>query len=291
MAKLRCIWRIAVENFSEWPTSPRVYVSFILGALLSFIPAINLGRFAQALGEPLNAVEPFIYIGSSLNQFVFIFLGGFLLLSNAPFVSQKTTLTLIRMTRKTWAMGNMLYMLLSLIVYYLWIMAISAGTVMANSFWGNTWSDPFYVMTTTDPMKMSQQYNVYFESLPLLQGMRPLAAVFHTFVLLVLYGFALSVIMFCLNLYRGRLMGCAIGLSLHGLSYFIIRNTGIDFPLRWSLIVHAMPASHRLAIQDRLLPTFDQSYWLFALVISVEMILAIFVMRRFDYRISVGDKE
>lgn len=282
--------RICIDQLKGWPKNPRIYMGLLLGAALVVIPTRNYVFFAVHLNEPMNILEPFVILGSLREHMTFILLGLLLILSDAPFVNQRTTYTIIRTSRKSWLIGSLMYIFISSAIYYLFILCISMLVASYNGFMANFWSDPMYTLSIQRPNSALTDYGVYFPYSDLIRNLSPLMAVLHTYLLSVAYGAILSAIMFSVNLYRGKILGNVAALGVHATGYILISEALFTVP-KFSLLANSLLGSHSFSgnVTTPFLLRF--SYSLFATIIWVICLFALFAMKRFDYRISVGDKE
>ena len=68
------------------------------------------------------------------------------MVSDIPFSSQNETYTLLRVSRKTWVAGKVLYLLGISAVYYLVLFIAGALFISENAFVANIWSLPLTVL-------------------------------------------------------------------------------------------------------------------------------------------------
>ena len=105
------MFKICAHQFRQAFFSPRLYLALILGCTIQIISVFPLLDFSKAMGEPLGIFEAFIYFNTDTYTATCAFLGAVLMVSDIPFSSQNETYTLLRVSRKTWVAGKVLYLL------------------------------------------------------------------------------------------------------------------------------------------------------------------------------------
>src|SRR5450830_327632 len=238
--------RICMNQLKGWPKNPRVYMGLLLGAALAVIPTHNYVLFAAHLNEPVNILESFVITGSLRQHMTFILLGLLLILSDAPFVNQRTTYTIVRMSRKSWLIGSLMYVFLASAIYYLFILFVSILVAGSSGFLTNFWSDPMYVLSIQQPNSSITDYGLYFPYADLVKSLSPLMAVLHTYLLSVAYGAILSSIMFSINLYKGKILGNVAALGVHAAGYILISEALFVVP-KFSLLANSLLGFHTFA--------------------------------------------
>jgi len=290
MFNFRYSARICVDQLKGWPKNPRVYMGLVLGAALTVIPTYNYVLFAARLNEPVNILESFVIMGSLRQHMTFILLGLLLILSDAPFVSQRTTYTIVRTSRKSWLIGSLMYVFVASAIYYLFILFVSILVAGSSGFLANFWSDPMYTLSIQQPNSALTDYGVFFPYPDLVRNLSPIWAFIHTYILSVIYAAILSSIMFSINLYKGKILGNVAALGVHAAGYILISEALFVVP-KFSLLANSLLGFHTFAGNNPSPFLLRSSYSLFGGIILGLFLFAIFAMKRFDYRISVGDKE
>lgn len=281
---------ICMGQFKGWAKSPRVYMAFLLGAALTVAPIQNYMNYAASLLAPVNIFEPFIILGSLREHMALLLLGLLLLLSDAPFVNQRTIYSMVRVSRKSWAVGMLLYIIVSATLYYLFILFFSMCYAAPHAYMGNYWSDSLYTLSHLHATISHAEYGIYFPYPIVLQALNPVQSLMHTILLSVGYGTILAVIMFVLNLYKGRIVGTVAALGTHAIGYILISEALISIP-KISLLANAILGYHAFFANGSSEMTLKYSYSIFIGVMLLLSLIALIAIKKADYRISVGDKE
>lgn len=111
MTRLIQALTVAGYNFSHWRKNPRVLLTFALALILCFLLSDKAVQFSQQQGTLLQLVEPFVWAFGDSDSILFSSQLLVLLFSDLPFLSPATPYYLIRMDRKTWLLGQVLYVL------------------------------------------------------------------------------------------------------------------------------------------------------------------------------------
>lgn len=141
MNNLAKIWKICVLNFRKWIVSPRIYV--VAALVLVFInmvisPVVDL---AKSVNE---SVTPWLvpFIMSDNYMIIVIFVCAVILFCDAPFIDEQQPYIIIRSNRICWAAGQILYIIISGLIFSLFLfisICINLISVINFSFdWGKT---------------------------------------------------------------------------------------------------------------------------------------------------------
>ena len=147
-----------------------------------------------------------------------------------------------------------------------------------------------YTLSIQQPSSSITDYGVFFPYPDLVRNLSPIWAFIHTYILSVIYAAILSSIMFSINLYKGKILGNVAALGVHAAGYILISEALFVVP-KFSLLANSLLGFHTFAGNNPSPFLLRSSYSLFGGIILGLFLFAIFAMKRFDYRISVGDKE
>lgn len=132
MRDIRQAFQIAGQNFSGWRRSPRIWMTFILALVLCLMLSNQVVSYAVQYESVLQILEPFIWTYGDATSVMLSSLLLVLLFADMPFVSQMTPYWLIRTKRSVWLAGQVIYVVLTTVIYNLfyWL------------YWG-LWGHPF----------------------------------------------------------------------------------------------------------------------------------------------------
>ncbi|MCF0253464.1 MAG: hypothetical protein HUK26_03925, partial [Duodenibacillus sp.] len=162
----------------------------------------------------MQAWEPFIWTFGDANSVMLISLLLILLLMDMPFLDNGVPYYLVRMNRRIWAFGQVLYIALATLIYMAFIFLSTSLICAQNSFLGNIWSETAAILGYSGVGK-----EVALPALvKTLELSRPYECAGTIFLLMLLYTLALVLFMLFMNLRRGKGAGIlgAFGFSLYG---------------------------------------------------------------------------
>ncbi|MCM1468811.1 MAG: hypothetical protein NC086_11735 [Alistipes sp.] len=265
--------------------SPRFYISLFMGCAIQIVGIMPLFEYSRGIGRPLSILEGFVYFCCERYTVSAVFLSIVFLVSDIPFSSENETYTLLRVSRWKWLTGKILYLLAACSLYYLVILLAGVIFLSGNAYVGNFWSEPFYYLACGMDIG---EYSAYFPY-PHILLLSPLQAVLIGIALNIAYGFTMSLFLFFCNLKLPKTLGYAVTTLLHAVFYMILSVFQSNYYARYSLLGNSLLMYHNVHGKYReLLPSFAQSFLVFAVVIILLMILIFKEIQRYDFRITVG---
>lgn len=153
MKKLRQAFSIAGYNFRLWRRNPRILVTFALTFILCFLLSDKTVRFAVAHNTTLQMLEPFIWSFGDSNSILLSSVLLVMLFADMPFLCAGTPFYLVRTDRRTWILGQVLYILAATTVYLLFVLAATVLLSMKYAFPGNMWSPTAAILGYTNAGK------------------------------------------------------------------------------------------------------------------------------------------
>ena len=139
--KLRKVFAVAAYDFRQWRRNPRIVLCFCLAFILCFLLSDKAVRFSQTYGSIMQILEPFIWTFGDANSILLSSLLLILLFADMPFISAGTPFMLLRIDRKTWVLGQALYIVAATTVYLLFVLLSTSFICQSRSFLGNQWSE------------------------------------------------------------------------------------------------------------------------------------------------------
>lgn len=267
--------------------SPRFYIALFMGCAIHIVGIMPLLEYAEGVGRPLGILEGFVYFSCERYTTSAVFLGIVFFLSDIPFSSENETYTLLRVSRKKWLAGKVLYLFDACVLFYLAVLLAGMAFLSGNAYAGNFWSEPFYYLSRG---MNAGDYSAYFPY-PHILLLDPLQAVLIGFGLEVAYGFVMSLFLFFCNLKLPRNLGYAATMLLHAVFYMILSVFQSRYYARYSLLGNSMLMYHSVHGEyGELLPPFLQSFLVFGGLTVILILLVFYSIRRYDFRITVGTK-
>ena len=212
--KLRQTIAVAAYNFRQWRRNPRIVLCFFLAFILCFLLSDKAVRFSRTYGSIMQILEPFIWTFGDANSILLSSLLLILLFADMPFISTGTPFMLLRVDRRTWVLGQALYIVSATTVYLLFVLLSTSFVCQSRSFLGNQWSETAAILGYSGAGK-----DVALPALvKVLELSLPYACTAWIFALMLLYTLLLMFLMLLFNLRFGQLGGVigVLGFSLYG---------------------------------------------------------------------------
>ena len=207
--ELRQIGSVTRYNFRTWRGNARIWLTFALAFVLCFLLSDKAASFAYDMGTTMQAFEPFVWTFGDANSVMLISLLLILLFVDMPFLGAGVPYFLCRMKRRTWAWGQMLYIVLTTSLYMLFIFISTTLICMQNSFIGNMWSETAAILGYSGAGKA-----VALPALvKVLEMSRPFQSAGTIFLLMLLYTLLMVTLMLFFNIRRGKSSGIVAGFS------------------------------------------------------------------------------
>lgn len=215
MTKIRFVCSITKLNFLEWKKNPKIIFAFLLAFVFCVMLSGKALTFANSYGTTMQIFEPFIWafgngrsilIASMLLVFFFI---------DMPFINDATPYYLIRINRTIWVCAQMLYVVLTTIIYMTFLLVIFCLICAPISFPGNMWSETGAILGYSgvgNEIALSA-------SVKTMEMSNPVACAATIFLLMTLYTLLAATLMLTFNLLKYKFGGA--------LSVFILNLYGL----------------------------------------------------------------
>ncbi|MBR5714496.1 MAG: hypothetical protein IKX58_06895, partial [Clostridia bacterium] len=268
-----------------------VVLTFALAFILCFLLSDKAASFAYSVNSTMQAFEPFIWTFGDANSVLMISLLMILLFADMPYLDAEAPYYIVRMKRRTWAWGQVIYVALVTLIYMAFIFVVTTVICMGNSFIGNMWSETAAILGYSGAAKEI----VLPALIKTLEMSRPFQCAGTIFLLMLGYTVTLSLLMLYAKLKRGKGAGivAAFVFSLYGLllnpqfikSIFNIDDSEMykaNVATGWlSPLNHATYHMHSFGYD--LLPKLWQTYLIFALISALLMLLIMRAIRRYSF--------
>ena len=247
----------------------------------------------------MQAFEPFVWTFGDANSVLLISLLLVLLFADIPFLGAGVPYFLVRMKRRTWAWGQLLYIVLATAIYMVFIFVATSLICAQNSFLGNMWSETAAILGYSGAGKA-----VALPALvKTLEMSRPYQCAFVIFLLMLAYTLTLVLLMlYCkLKFGKGAGVAAAFGFSLYG---FLLNPELFKKMLRlpdelmykanvltgWlSPLNHATYHMHNFGYD--LLPRLWQTFLIFTALIGLLMAMILRAIKRYNFLFLGGDTQ
>ena len=289
--KLRQIIAVAAYDFRQWRRNPRIVLCFCLAFILCFLLSDKAVRFSRTYGSIMQILEPFIWTFGDANSILLSSLLLILLFADMPFISAGTPFLLLRIDRKTWVLGQALYIVAATTVYLLFVLLSTSFICQSRSFLGNQWSETAAILGYSG----AGQAVALPALVKTLELSLPYACTAWIFALMLLYTLLLMFIMLLFNLRFGQLGGVigVLGFSLYG---FLLNpktiQTIFQIPDEWmykanvavgwlSPLNQATYHMHNFGYD--LLPRLWQTVAIFLVLIALLFFLSLRAVRQYNF--------
>ena len=289
--KLRKVFAVAAYDFRQWRRNPRIVLCFCLAFILCFLLSDKAVRFSRTYGSIMQILEPFIWTFGDANSILLSSLLLILLFADMPFISAGTPFLLLRIDRKTWVLGQALYIVAATTVYLLFVLLSTSFICQSRSFLGNQWSETAAILGYSG----AGQAVALPALVKTLELSLPYACTAWIFALMLLYTLLLMFLMLLCNLRFGQLGG-VIGVLSFSLYGFLLNpktiQTIFQIPDEWmykanvavgwlSPLNQATYHMHNFGYD--LLPKLWQTVAIFLALIALLFFLSLHAVRRYNF--------
>lgn len=216
MYRIRQIIIVAGANFRRWKRSPQIWLAFALGFVACFLLSNKVILFAGKHETILQLFEPFIWTFGDANSILLISLCLLLLFSDMPNLGNEIPLFLIRTSRGCFLTGQILYLVLTTIIYVAFIFLSTCILSSGSAFPANLWSDTAAILGySTIGREIAIPAFV-----KVLEFSFPYRCTVHIFGLMLGYSVLLASLIFYFNLWRDKL-GMIAGILFSGFGFVL----------------------------------------------------------------------
>lgn len=201
--KLKRVLAVTKYNFRQWHKNPRIVITFCLAFVLCFLLSDKAVKFAKEYDTTMQLVEAFVWTFGDSNSILLSSLLLLLLFADMPFISSGTPFYLMRIDRKTWLMGQAVYIVLATFIYLAFILVSTSLVCMRQSFIGNMWSETAAILGYSG----AGQAVALPALVKTLEMSTPYVCMETIFLLMLLYTLLMVFIMLLFNLKKGQLAG------------------------------------------------------------------------------------
>lgn len=237
--KLQSVLHIAKSLLLYESTDKRVIIGFLTGMVVPFFWLRNFLDYVISTGEPVNILEAFPVVEHEYKTVMFLVLGWFLIVSDAPFVNGNTYYSLYRTKKRSFHFAMVLYILVQAVLYTGAVVLPMIMVSLPHGFVGKMWSNPVYMLSQDYHMSRSSAYGISFLQQDMMRGMNVPQAFAATALCFFLYLAVMGIILYTCNLLFGGIWGTVIA--------FIVHISGYELPFLghggFALIEYARPGN------------------------------------------------
>ena len=214
--KLKQIIKTACINFRRWHKNPQIILAFLMAFVVCFLLSDKVLSIADRQETTMQMFEPFIWTFGDANSVLIISLLLLLLFSDMPNLGNDVPFFLIRIDRKVWMLGQILYVMLATLVFVAFILVSTCVLCMTKAYPANIWSKTAAILGYSD-IGREIAIPAYLKVLEL---SFPYECMLHIFGLMLGYSILMSSIILFLNLIRdnGGMIG---GIIFSGIGFVL----------------------------------------------------------------------
>lgn len=200
MSKVRQSFAAAFLNFRKWRRNPKIFLVFGLAFIVCFLLSDKVIRFAEVHGTLLQILEPFIWTFGDANSVLIISLLLLLLFSDMPALGNEVPLFLIRMNRRVWMAGQILYLIMATMTLLCFILLSTCLLAGAKAYPANLWSDTAAILGYSS---IGEEIAIP-AFVKVLELSFPYSCMLHIFLLMLGYSVFMAALILYLNLLKGN---------------------------------------------------------------------------------------
>ncbi|MDD3338871.1 MAG: hypothetical protein PHS82_08470 [Lachnospiraceae bacterium] len=285
------IWAVVRYNFRGFFREPRVLMTFGFGFVISFLLSGKVMQVTEIYDSSMQAVEPFLWTFGDAPSILICSLLLIFLFSDVPKLSAMTPFFLMRITKRKWLAGQLLYISLATGVYLLFIFLTTCLLCMQHTFIGNIWSKTAAMLGYS---KLGEQMLVP-STVKVMESITPYGCMARLILLMLGYSLVLSFLVLTVNLKAGKHAGIFAGVlfSVYGylLSSSILQKI-LGLP-DWQMykanvlagwlspLNHAVYARHSFGYD--MLPTLTQSYLVYGGLLVILLLCSMHFLKEYNF--------
>ena len=294
MRGLKQAFTVAGYNFRQWHKNPRIIVTFCLAFILCFLLSDKSVRFAEAHNTSMQVVEAFIWSFGDSNSILLSSMLLVLLFADMPFLSSGTPFYLIRTSRRTWIIGQVVYTVAATTIYLIFVLLSTTVLCAKQSYPANMWSPTAAILGYTNAGR-----RVAIPALvKTLEMSWPYQCMVSIFFLLLGYALVLVTIMLFFNLRFGQAAG-VISVFVFSIYGFLLKPDTIqkifnlpneayykaNVAIGWlSPLNHATYHLHNFGYD--LLPRLWESFCIFVLLILAGYYASVWAIKNYNFNFT-----
>lgn len=213
MRDIKQAFQIAGQNFTGWKKNPRIWMTFVLALVLCLMLSDQVISQAVKYETILQILEPFIWTYGDATSVMLSSLLLVLLFADMPFISQATPYWLIRIKRNVWLAGQIIYVVLTTVIYNLFLLLVLGIMAAPFAYTGNVWSKTAAMLGYGGGENITVPVSV-----KTMEIATPYGCAIAVFGLMLLYSLFVALLMLFLNLIIGNMAGVmgAFAVNLFG---------------------------------------------------------------------------
>ncbi|MGN0619480.1 MAG: hypothetical protein ACI4J7_10730 [Ruminiclostridium sp.] len=276
MKKLKPIFHVCFQNYRKWSADYRIWMVAILIFVVCFDHSNSMNHAAKAFGT-IGALWLFPFSSSQFYIKLVFTLPLILILCNTPNADGNQILVLARTGMTKWLLGQVLYVITSSGIYYIYIFICAIITALPFAEISSEWGTLLQTMAYNSNAVIEMNINYIYVDARILRSFTPLSACWFTFLLSWLDGIMLGMIIFFCNMVsRIKYLGSSIAGVLVVLSSFAEQEGRFGM----NGIIHYSPVSWTSLsnIDVGGVTKFPSFYYCVTVYVTISVILLILIL-------------
>ena len=288
MNTLRKAFFCARTTYTDWLISPRLLIFgfvFMFG-FTYFIKPMN--ELTHRLNTPINILEPFCAMANDRYALPLIVLGFMVLISDFPRLNDFAAFSLFRTGRTPWLIGQVLFLFMSGLTYIGFILGSSMLCVMNSAYFLNAWSlvQKTLNLGTEQARALNGLYPFARMDNSVLRQARPLEALLHGVLLILLFIVAVGCVQLLFALMQKKIISVFVNLSACAVGLILLI---VDIKVKWLFpISNAVFGWHYDGTFNETNMPISASYIYFGAVITLMLLLLRRITKRCSFHITGG---
>lgn len=205
----KSVLRIAAQGIKKWGSQPRMYMVLFSIIVFLWTQVQDVRGYAAAQGLGVSCwFFPFLF--SHTICAVFLYIGLILVYCNAPFVDRQQMFVMLRSGKRTWFLGQLLYVVLASAIYFSVVALFSMAEFLPHLGLSADWGT-----VLRQAVQYPDQTGVYLSiKKRTLEAFSPLRGFCLVFLVNVGVGIFIGQLVFLVNLYKSRAYGSVAALGV-----------------------------------------------------------------------------
>lgn len=294
---MRQILAVVRYNFRDFFKNPKVILTFLLGFVLCFLLSTRVVEVIEQYQTSVQAAEPFLWTFGDITAVLLSSLLMLLLFSDLPKLSPASPYCLIRITKKKWLAGQLIYVVCAAAMYTAFLLIATIILCISSSYAANVWSETAAMLAYSE---MGEKLSVP-STVKVMESIRPFGCMLQVITLQFFYILSLSFIILAGNLVSGKNGGMLLGLLYSGFGFLLEPKVlaailglherelyKVNVLIAWiSPLSHAVYGRHNFGY-DRL-PSVGQSCIVFFLILLGLAVISFQSLKRYHFNF-LGEK-
>ena len=274
----------ALMQIKRWKHNPRIICTFVVLFFLCLTMTSEYVEYSKEIGLSIQIFEPFILMFTQKYALLFIMLDFLLLYQDIPFINDSTPYLLVRKNRLSWAIGQILYICISTVIILLFALVVCMLSGISVSYFQNIWSETALFTAYGGALNESAPVDM-----ALIENVNPYVSVIYIIILVFLGTLTLNLILFGINLWKGKFVGLCVISAMIFMGYlFSVELLFKEWSPWLSIAYHVNLAEHKFS-NIGTAPEISDSILILLLISACSFLWICRLARKYNF--FIGEKE